>query len=237
MNILIVHAHPELKSFTSALKSEAVEVLRGLGHQVEISDLYASDFVATASASDFADRTNPEYLVYALEQRNAVARHTLSADIEREIERVKQCDLLILTFPLFWFSMPAILKGWIDRVFVSGVFYGGRRIYDQGGMVGKKALVCTTLGGREHMVTEGGIHGDLKGMLRPLLQGTLGYAGFEVLEPFFAYHVPYVEQSARQKMLEDWKALLLNIDSRATLAMPSLADYDETLAPRAKLVG
>ncbi|GAB3628327.1 NAD(P)H dehydrogenase [Pandoraea terrae] len=232
MNILIVHAHPEPKSFTAALKNAAVDTLTTAGHTVEVSDLYALNFNAVASAGDFDSRQNPDYLVYALEQRNGVKDDTLSKDILTEIDKVRSCDLLLLTFPIFWFSVPAILKGWIDRVFVSGAFYGGRRIYDHGGMTGKKALVCATLGGRPHMVSEGGIHGDLVAMLRPLLQGTLGYVGFDVLEPFFGYHIPYLDDAERHGILNEWYQALATLDSRSLLPMPSLRNYDETLALR-----
>jgi NAD(P)H dehydrogenase (quinone) len=237
MNVLIVHAHPEPMSFTASLRTTAVEMPTAAGHQVEVSDLYALSFNAVASHGDFESRHDPDYLVYAFEQRSGMKDGTLSQDIRGEIEKVLRCDLLLLTFPIFWFSVPAILKGWIDRVFVSGTFYGGRRIYDRGGMVGKKALVCATLGGRLHMVSDGGIHGDLALMLRPLLQGTLGYVGFEVLQPFFGYHVPYLDLAGRTGLLDNWKAVLAGLDSRPSLSMPSLNDYDDTLSLRRVVSG
>jgi NAD(P)H dehydrogenase (quinone) len=175
---------------------------------------------------------NGEYPVYALEQRHGLETGTLSADILGEVEKVRRCDLLLQTFHIYWFSMPAILKGSIDRVFVSGAFYGGRRIYDRGAMVGKKALVCATLGGRQSMVCDGGIHGDLATMLRPLLQGTLGYVGFDVLEPFFAYHVPYIQHKERIEILDAWRTSLAALEHRPAMQMPSLADFDETLSRR-----
>ena len=232
MKVLVVHAHPEAKSFTSAMKSAAVDVLTAAGHSIEVTDLYALNFNPVANAADFGAPQNDDYLVYALEQRHGLETGTLSADILREVEKVRRCDLLLLTFPIYWFSMPAILKGWIDRVFVSGAFYGGRRIYDRGGMTGKKALVCATLGGRQSMVCDGGIHGDLSMMLRPLLQGTLGYVGFDVLEPFFAYHVPYIQHQERIQILDAWRASLGALEHRPAMQMPTLADFDETLSRR-----
>lgn len=232
MNILIVHAHPEPKSFVSAMKSAAVDTLAAAGHSIEVTDLYAQNFNPIASAADFLEPRNDDYLVYALEQRHGLETGTLSADILQEVEKVRRCDLLVLTFPIYWFSVPAILKGWIDRVFVSGAFYGGRRIYDHGGMTGKKALVCASLGGRQSMVCDGGIHGDLATMMRPLLQGTLGYVGFDVLEPFFAYHVPYVGNAERAEVLDDWRASLGTLAQRPRMQMPTLVDFDETLSRR-----
>jgi NAD(P)H dehydrogenase (quinone) len=206
MNVLIIHAHPEPKSFCGALKDVAVETLQTLGHQVCVSDLYAMGFNPVASAQDFQD----------------------------EIEKVKQADLIIFTFPLFWMSVPAILKGWIDRVFVSGLFYGGKRIYDKGGMSGKKALVCTTLGGRDYMFGDKALHGELygaSGMLRSVLQGSLGYVGMQVLEPFVAYHVPYISDESRKEILKNWQQALTTLDKRVVMQMPKLHDFDDTFKP------
>ena len=121
MNVLIVHAHPEPKSFNTALRDHSVRALGGLGHAVQVSDLYAMNFNPVAGPGDFTDRADPDYLVYALEQRHGFETGTLAPDIQAEIETLMWCDLLILHFPLYWFSVPAILKGWIDRVLVSGL--------------------------------------------------------------------------------------------------------------------
>ncbi len=231
MKVLIVHAHHEPRSFNAALKDCAVEQLTAAGHDVQVSDLHAMDWNPVAGAADFGSRANPDYLVYALEQRHNYEAGTLAPDIAAEIAKVQWCDLLILNFPLYWFSMPAILKGWIDRVMISGVFYGGRRIYDRGGMCGKRALVSLTLGGREHMFGPEAIHGEIHTLLRPLLQGSLAYCGFEVLPPFIGYHVPYVSAEARGQILADYRQHLAALDNLEPLRFPSLADYDERLLP------
>jgi NAD(P)H dehydrogenase (quinone) len=234
MNVLIVHAHPEPKSFCAALKDTAVEVLSSIGHEVCVSDLYQMNFNPVASAQDFLARENSDYLSYALEQRRNLDTGNLKSDIQEEIAKVKNADLIIVTFPIFWMSVPAIMKGWIDRVFVSGLFYGGKRIYGKGGMQGKKALVCTTLGGREYMFGNDGIHGQLygtAGLLRPLLQGSLAYVGMDVLEPFIAYHVPYISHEDREKIILNWRQVLLTLDARSIMAMPSFDGYDDAFKP------
>jgi NAD(P)H dehydrogenase (quinone) len=233
MNVLIVHAHPEPKSFTAALRDQAVETLQAQGHQVRVSDLYAMQWNPVASAEDFCLRENPEYLVYALEQRRNSKEQTLAADIQQELDKLLWADLLILNFPIYWFSTPAILKGWIDRVLVSGICYGGKRFYDQGGLSGKKALVAVTLGGREHMFGEDAIHGPLEDMLRPLLRGTLAYVGLEVLPPFVGWHVPYINDSARQHLLESYRQRLQNIGDDQPMVYPRLDQFDDRLYPLA----
>lgn len=234
MNVLIVHAHPEPQSFCASMMRHMEKHFRDEGHAVVVSDLYAKNFNPVASAADFPQRNNPDYLVYALEQRHAVKTDTLPDDIQIELNMLKACDLLVLNFPIYWFSVPAILKGWIDRVFLSGEVYGGRNFYDRGLMKGKRALLTFTLGGRDHMFGDAAVHGDLNTMLRPLLRGSLGYAGFEVLEPFAAYHVPYISDEARAQVMDDFDACLRNLDERAALPMPSLDNFDPQMNPLIK---
>lgn len=231
MKVLIVYAHPEPKSFCAALKARAVEQLRAAGHEVVVSDLYAMGWKAVADADDFADRANPDYLVYALEQRHACQSGTLSADIRGELDKVLWADLVIFHFPLYWASMPAILKGWIDRVFVSGICYGGLRFYDRGGLRGKRALATVTLGGRPHMFSAAGVHGDLNVLLSHLLRGTLAYVGMTVLPPFVAYHVPYISESERRTYLDRYADHLGRLDQLKPLVFPSLDDFDDQLYP------
>ncbi|AOE78864.1 NAD(P)H dehydrogenase [Pseudomonas lurida] len=231
MKVLIVHAHPEPQSFTAALRDQAVATLEGQGHEVKVSDLYAMQWNPVASAADFSSRENPDYLVYALEQRVGVKNQSIAADIQGELDTLLWADLLILNFPIFWFSAPAMLKGWIDRVLVSGVCYGGKRFYDQGGLAGKRAMVTVTLGGREHMFGEGAVHGPLEDMLRPILRGTLAYVGYDVLTPFVAWHVPYISADARQDFLVGYDQRLRGLADEQPLVFPKLAQFDEALYP------
>jgi len=232
VNVLIVHAHPEPQSFTASMMQLARDTLSAAGHTVVVSDLYAMGWNPVASAADFAARKNPDYLVYALEQRHGYEQGGLAPDILAEVEKLKAADLIIFSFPLYWFSEPAMLKGWIDRVLISGLCYGGLRFYDKGGLKGKRALVAFTLGGREHMFGPEAVHGELELMLRPLLRGTLYYCGLEVLPPFAAYHVPYISPEARQAMLDKYRDYLGQLDTLEPLHFPSLDEFDAKLYPK-----
>lgn len=232
MNVLIVHAHPEPQSFTTAMLKTAVEELTRAGHSVEVSDLYAMAWNPVASAGDFGTRKNPEYLTYALEQRHAYEAGSIAADIAGEIEKLKKADLVIFNFPVYWFSVPAILKGWIDRVLISGLCYGGMRFYDQGGLKGKKAALSFTLGGRPHMFGEDAIHGELEMMLRPLLRGTLAYVGMDVLPYFAGYHIPYLKPEAREEIMQDYRRWLAGLETATPLEFPKMGDFDEKLYPK-----
>jgi NAD(P)H dehydrogenase (quinone) len=229
--VLIVHAHPEPQSFSSSLKAEAVREFEAAGCEVRVSDLYAKRFNPVASPDDFAVRARADYLVYALEQRSAYQSSSLAPDIAEEVANVIWADLVILNFPIFWFSVPAIMKGWIDRVLLSGPFYGGLRFYDRGGMVGKTAWVTHTLGGRPHMFGPRAIHGELETMLTHLLRGTLGYVGFRVLKPFAGFHIPYISPEERDGVMESFRQAIRHIQSREALEFPSLDQFDGQLYP------
>lgn len=230
-NALVLSATPEPKSFIAGMAQTSCRVLAEEGYDVTHSDLYAMNWNPVASAADFGERTNDDYLVYALEQRYGVGRETIAPDIRRELDKLMACDLLVLNFPIYWFSVPAILKGWFDRVIVSGLCYGGIRFYDRGGLCGKRVYVAATLGGQPHMFGENAVHGPINTMLSPLLRGTLGYTGMEVLDPFMAWHVPYIPQDAREEIMSDYAQSLRDLDQRTSLEFPSLDSFDKHLNP------
>ncbi len=236
----LVHAHPEPKSFVAAMRDTMVAEWQRQGVEVTLSDLYAMGFNPVLSRADFpglpeaqSDPQGPDApLTYALAQRTAHGAGGLAPEIAAEVEKVQACDLLAFTFPLFWFDVPAILKGWIDRVFLSGPFYGGRRIYARGGLAGKRAFAAFSLGGREHMFGPGALHGELEtGMMRSFFQGTLGYVGLAVHQPFTAYHVPYLDDAARRGILDDLRGSITALGDRPVLPMPDLGAYDERFRP------
>lgn len=232
MKVHIVHAHSEADSFVAAMKQVLQSQFEADGHEVSVSDLYAKHFNPVASPADFGQRHDADRLVYGLEQRHNYAGGTLAPDILAEIEPVLAADLLVFTFPIYWFGAPAILKGWFDRVLLSGVCYGGRRVYGRGGLAGKRSFAAMSLGGRENMFGERGIHGELvRGMMRHLFQGTLGYVGTTVLDPFVAYNVPYIAEEARGEQLAALREIAAAIDDRAVLPVPRLEDFDDRLAP------
>ncbi|CAK0750279.1 NAD(P)H dehydrogenase (quinone) [Azospirillaceae bacterium] len=225
MRVLVVYAHHEQKSFVAAMKDAAVHTLTAQNHDVVVSDLYAMKWKAVADADDFGARHDPDYLVYALEQRYNHEVCALAPDIVQELDKIKQADFILMIFPLYWCSTPAIMKGWIDRVLVSGYCYGGKRFYDRGGLVGKKAMLAFAAGGRAHMFEKGGVHGDINDMLRPIQQGTLAYTGLSVLPPFIAYHVPYLKDEQRRTILKDFERCLETLEQKQPMAFPSLNDY------------
>lgn len=225
MQALIVHAHPEPRSFGAALRDTAALALRRAGHEVAVSDLYAMGFDPVVSRRDFTTVHNADRLNVSLEQRHAVAHGGLAPELAAELAKLQRADLLILQFPLWWFSLPAILKGWIDRVFVSGVVYGRRDMYENGRLKGKRALACVTTGGPAGAFGTDALNGDILDILMPLHRGTFAFTGMTVLPPFVAHHVPYEGDAVRAEMLERYRAHIDNLDSLTPLTMPRWGDH------------
>ena len=229
MRALIVFAHPEPQSFSAALKNEAVSTLTRLGYQVEVSDLYAMGWNPALGPAEFdADRANSAYLDLSREQEHAFAHESHSADVKREQEKVAAADLVLFHFPVWWFSMPAMLKGWVDRVFSRGFAYSAGRKYESGHFKGKRAMLCLTTGTASTLYEANGIDGDLLHVLWPIHNGILGYTGFTVLPPFAAWMPARVSDEVRAGYLGDYRQRLESLDATQALYFHPWSDYDET---------
>ncbi|RBP30148.1 MULTISPECIES: NAD(P)H-dependent oxidoreductase [Bacillus] len=227
MNILIIYAHPEPKSFNGALKDLAVSELTSLGHQVKVSDLYAMNFKAVADSNDFIQLKNKEFLKYAVEQKHATKTNNFSADIQEEQEKLLWADFVIFQFPLWWYSVPAILKGWFDRVFASGFIYSRDERYDTGRLKGRKAMLSTTTGSPKHAYTPYGMDGDMhEKILYHINHGMLYFSGLEPVEPFIAW-TPSHNKEDREQYLEEYKKRLHNISDIPSISYHPSSHYDE----------
>lgn len=227
MKVFIVHAHPEPQSFNGALTRHAKEVLVSAGHQVNISDLYAMKFDPVSDRRNFNTQKDPSYLKQQIEEMYATEVDGFAPDIQAEMEKLDWCNLLIFQFPLWWFSMPAILKGWVDRVFAMGRIYGGGKWYDNGVFQGKKAMLSLTTGGGETIYSETGLNGNINNILFPINHGILRFVGFDVLPPFIVWGPSRIGDDERKAYLEAYKQRLLSIDSTSAIPYPSLSEYDE----------
>lgn len=229
MNILIVYAHQEPQSFNAAMKETAVNVLSAAGHQVLISDLYAMQFKAVADHADFAQLGNPHYFKYQIEQNIAYDHGTLAEDIRIEQEKLLWANRVIFQFPLWWFSVPAILKGWFDRVLCMGFAYGGQhKFYDHGGLVGRKAMLAFTTGGPDTMYSSMGMNGEIEKILYPIQHGVLYFTGMQVLPPFIAWAAARVSVEQREHYLLQYTQCLQNLEDTLPIDYQPLAAYDET---------
>lgn len=211
MKVLIVLAHPEPQSFNATMYETAIEVLQKEGHEIKTSNLYEMSFNPVTDRNNFTSVKNSSFLKLQLEEIYATENNGFVHNINAEQEKVEWCDLMIWQFPLFWFSLPAILKGWVDRVFAMGRFYGAGKFYEEGVFKGKKAMLSVTTGSPLSAYLKDGLQGDIKGILKPVHRGILEFVGFSVLAPQLSYSVSHITDEERKAELERWNARLKNI--------------------------
>uniref|UniRef100_A0A8D0CMQ0 NAD(P)H quinone dehydrogenase 1 n=1 Tax=Sander lucioperca TaxID=283035 RepID=A0A8D0CMQ0_SANLU len=254
--VLIVYAHQSSGSFSAAAKDAAVEVLAAQDCTVEVSDLYAMKFKATATAEDITGEVkNADHFCYAEETKLAWEEGKLCSDIMEEQRKLTQADLVIFQFPMYWFTVPAIVKGWIDRVLTLGYAHSPENRYSQGIFKDKKAMLSFTTGSPESMFSANGINGDMNVTLWPLqemiedlqkmlrhlhcnwdllwtitqgntLNGILHYCGFQVLAPQIFWAPSYVPPEARSTMLEGWRKRLQGLLGEKPLSFTPLDCFD-----------
>jgi NAD(P)H dehydrogenase (quinone) len=107
MRVLVLFAHPLADSFAASLHRAVVDALAEAGHEVDDCDLYAAGFDPVMTPAERrAHNTNPD----------------VSA-VEHHVERLRAADAVVLCFPVWWYGMPAILKGYFDRVWVNSVAF------------------------------------------------------------------------------------------------------------------
>src|SRR5690606_30950791 len=117
LRVFIVHAHPDPESFNAALTRTAVDTLEAEGHEAQVSDLYAMGFKGIADEDDFPEpRKHPGGLRIDVEQHHQWQTDTFPPDVRAEQEKLEWCDTLIFQFPVWWYSMPAMLRGWVERI-------------------------------------------------------------------------------------------------------------------------
>lgn len=214
MNVLIVYAHPEPTSFSAALRDRAAAALSDAGHQVVISDLYAEGFNPVAGRHDFSTVADPERFHYQSEQALAAREGAFAEDVAREQARVADADLVILLFPLWWGGVPAILKGWFDRVLAYGFAYVDGRRFDSGLFKGRRALFAVTTGGTEERFGPTGVYGEMDKVLWQVKRTALEYMGYEVDEPFVAYAAPRVSDEAREAYLAAFEERVMDLATK-----------------------
>ncbi len=217
MNALIVCWHPEPKSFNHAMFAAGIEALATAGWEVRSSDLHAMAFDPVSSRANFTTVKDPAYFKPQVEEMHASEHQGFADDLEAEMGKVEWCDLMIWQFPLWWFSVPAALKGWMDRVFAMGRFYGGGRFYENGVCRGKRAMLSLTTGGGEEHYLPGGFNGDMLGILRPIHRGMLQFVGFDVLAPEIVYGPAHMDHGQRLAALARYRHRLSRIAEESPL--------------------
>ncbi|MGE8352792.1 MAG: NAD(P)H-dependent oxidoreductase [Pseudomonas protegens] len=185
MHALIVVAHHDPKSLTHSLASQIAEGLGGgSGHSFEIADLWAEGFEPRFGAADIA------------------VHRTLAlppADVLAEQARIDRADALVLVYPVYWWSMPALLKGWIDRVFSNGWAFDFRADAKLEKKLGRLRVHLVGVAGADTGTYER--HGYLDAMQTQIDHGIFDYCGASVLTSQLIFDsesgevAPYLERA------------------------------------------
>ncbi len=235
MHVLFVHCHPEPTSFNAALTKAGVNACRSEGNTVTVSDLYVQGFDPVEKAEHYRNRENAETFSPLGEQRHAYNTQSLPDDVKQEITRLERADLVVFQFPIWWHSTPAMIKGWMDRVFISGGLYTSKMRYDRGYFRGKRAICSVTTGAPIVSFDPGGRGGEINQILWST-HYSLYYMGFDVLPPFVSYGVQghgfsYADDTDFNQQMErtksDWIERLTNINNDKPMVFPGWDDWDE----------
>ncbi|MBS0660185.1 MAG: NAD(P)H-dependent oxidoreductase [Verrucomicrobia bacterium] len=226
MRYFIVHAHPEPQSFNGALTRHAVATLREAGHEVEVSDLWAMGFDPVSDRRNFTTVADPAYLKQGAEERYASEHDGFVPALRAEMEKVERCDALVFQCPLWWFGLPAILKGWVERVFAAGRMYGDGKWYENGVGRGKRALLSVTTGGGSDIYADDGLNPKLSAVVAPIQHGIFWFNGFTPMPPFLAWGVSWCPPEQRERYLQEYGERLRRLFDDPAPSYPPAAQFD-----------
>jgi len=182
MKHLVVYSHPNPGSFCHAILETVINTLAAGKQGVVVRDLYALGFNPVLRADDFV----------------GIQSGNIPADIKTEQDHIAASDNLIVIHPIWWTGLPAMIKGYFDRVFSYGFAYS----VDAGGIVklltGKKAVVFNTQGTPQQVYEQTGMFEALK---KTSDMGIYAFCGLEVVSHSFFGAVPYVKDETRKDYL------------------------------------
>ncbi|MCX6227100.1 MAG: NAD(P)H-dependent oxidoreductase [Bacteroidia bacterium] len=189
MKHLIVYSHPNPKSFCHAIFKTVTETLKSNSHEVVIRDLYNLNFDPILKASDFV----------------AMQTGNITNDIKEEQNYIIWSDIMTIIHPVWWTGLPAMFKGYIDRVYSHGFAYAiGEKGLEQL-LTGKKVIIFNTQGTPKEIYDASGMSNAMH-----LTSDAAIYqlCGIEVLEHIFFSAVPYVDDATRKAYLEQAKEVM-----------------------------
>ncbi|MHC1681487.1 MAG: NAD(P)H-dependent oxidoreductase [Clostridiaceae bacterium] len=184
MNHLVVFANPNPKSFGKGIVDAVVTASEEKGANVRVRDLYEIGFDPVLKPSDFV----------------AFQSGKVPEDIAVEQEHIKWADVVTFVYPVWWVSFPAILRGYVDRVFSNGFAFEAVNGVPKGLLKGKKGLLFGTTGTPSEIYSENGMHDSIK---QTINEGIFNFTGFEEVKHTFFGAVPYTTEETRKAYLEE----------------------------------
>lgn len=188
MNHLVIYAHPNTASFNHAVLDAYTHELAAAGQDVRIRNLYAIRFDPVILQSDY----------------DMINRGTPPDDIRREQEHISWAGIMTFIFPIFWAGMPAILKGYIEKVFALGFAYVFEGDRPRGILKGRKAVIINTTGGALNYYRKSHM---LESIRQTVDGGIFRFCGIQVLEHKFFIGVPMSTPAERTLMLDEVRAV------------------------------
>ena len=189
MKYLIIYAHPNPASFNHAIMQTISEELKKSNKDFEVRDLYKIGFNPVLSAEDLA----------------AIQNGAVSHEIKTEQDYIRTSDTLIFISPIWWSAMPAMLKGYIDRVFSLKFAYDITADGLIGLLKGKKVFIVSTTGASKEDYDR---MGAFKMMNQSMDMAIFQFSGMEVIEHKYFSSVPNVSDQDRKQMLEELRLLV-----------------------------
>ncbi|UYZ15329.1 NAD(P)H oxidoreductase [Brevibacillus sp. WF146] len=185
MKVLTIVSHPRKESLTFSVAERFVQGLADAGHEVEVADLYGEEFHPLVLEKDEPDWENP--------------RKSYSSRVQAEMARLKRNDGLAFIFPLWWYSLPAITKGYIDRTWNYGFAYGGSRLPH------KKVLWIPLVGETEESLKKRQFDAMISHYLNV---GLAGYTGISQSEVAFLYNTLAEDMDSEEEIKQHYDSLL-----------------------------
>ena len=187
--IFVIFAHPKKNSFCSAIKDEFIKNAEKAGNKIDLCNLYEIDFDPVFDGST-----------------------TILPEIKSFQDRIDYADVIAFIYPIWWFRAPAILEGFIDRVFIPPWAFEYKSIigfygYPIGKLSGKKAIILNTYGS-PRLVTR---FFFLNLPIRRKKRGFLNVCGIRniIYKGFFS--VPFISESERQIILQKVSKIAKNV--------------------------
>jgi NAD(P)H dehydrogenase (quinone) len=184
MNHLIIFAHPNPASFGSALCREFVKSSESKGNKVQVRNLYEIAFNPVLSAADLTSLENG----------------IVPADIKAEHAYITEADHLTFIYPVWWGGMPAIMKGYIDRVFSYGFAYEYNETGVKGLLAGKRGSIICTSGASNEEYEKAGMHAAMRLVAEEVI---CAFCGMTFSKCLFLGNIAGVSQETRERWLKE----------------------------------
>ncbi|MCB2197317.1 MAG: NAD(P)H-dependent oxidoreductase [Bacteroidetes bacterium] len=183
MNQLLIIAHPKKDSFTQQLKSELVDRFYEQGHEVKVRDLYDLKFNPVLSAQELKFNKEGQFM----------------ADVVVEQNYIQWADEITILYPLWWDAFPAILKGYIDRVFTNGFAFRMNGKGPEGMLTEKRVRLITSAGMDEKSLRLSNVYEGLKTTQD---KGVFEFCGMQVIDHMYVTRVTSLNEEEKEKTME-----------------------------------